>query len=135
LVVIQGFFIGNWSLNGTNLHITNLFDASGQYALPEGFSTPRSPTLPATNITHGSHGHGHGHGHSHSASGASGAVPASTTPKYTFQMTLQLRSRPLGRWNRLEIVEYGSVNTDGEFGLLPLKHERPFWFSKVKSWA
>ncbi|KAG9313070.1 hypothetical protein JVU11DRAFT_6510 [Chiua virens] len=55
--------------------------------------------------------------------------------RYQFQMTLTLRSKPLGRWNKLEFVSYESVNVeDGEVVLLPLKHERPFWFSKVKSW-
>ncbi|KIK99812.1 hypothetical protein PAXRUDRAFT_822351 [Paxillus rubicundulus Ve08.2h10] len=55
--------------------------------------------------------------------------------RYHFQMTLSLRSKPLGRWNKLDLVSYESVNVeDGEVVPLPLKHERPFWFSKVKSW-
>ncbi|KIJ65561.1 hypothetical protein HYDPIDRAFT_88327 [Hydnomerulius pinastri MD-312] len=55
--------------------------------------------------------------------------------RYHFQMTLGLRSRPLGRWNKLDLVSYESVSVeDGEVVPLPLKHERPFWFSKVKSW-
>ncbi|KAF9240634.1 hypothetical protein BU15DRAFT_87547 [Melanogaster broomeanus] len=40
-----------------------------------------------------------------------------------------------GRWNKLDLVSYESVNIeDGEVVPLPLKHERPFWFSKVTSW-
>ncbi|KAF8141518.1 hypothetical protein EV363DRAFT_1391970 [Boletus edulis] len=55
--------------------------------------------------------------------------------RYHFQMTLTLRSKPLGRWNKLDLVSYESVNIeDGEVMPLPLKHERPFWFSKVRSW-
>ncbi|EPQ56317.1 hypothetical protein GLOTRDRAFT_74909 [Gloeophyllum trabeum ATCC 11539] len=56
--------------------------------------------------------------------------------RYAFQMTLALRSRPLGRWNKLDIAAYETVNIEtGETDLLPLKHERPFWFSKVRSYA
>ncbi|THH27746.1 hypothetical protein EUX98_g6446 [Antrodiella citrinella] len=35
--------------------------------------------------------------------------PGSDPPKYTFQMTLELKSRPLGRWNRLNFVTYEST--------------------------
>ncbi|KAJ3555380.1 hypothetical protein NM688_g2607 [Phlebia brevispora] len=57
------------------------------------------------------------------------------SPKYTFQMTLDLRSRPLGRWNRLSLAAYETVSiADGEALPLPLKNERPFWFSKVRSY-
>ncbi|OAX36138.1 hypothetical protein K503DRAFT_772811 [Rhizopogon vinicolor AM-OR11-026] len=68
-------------------------------------------------------------------------VPAHSTGelqqgKYVFQMTLALRSRPLGRWNKLDFIGYDSVNVeDGEAISLPLKHERSFWFSRVRSWA
>ena len=56
--------------------------------------------------------------------------------RYTFQMTLELRSRPLGRWNRLDFQEYESVAVStGEAVALPLKKERPFWFSKVRSYS
>ncbi len=57
-------------------------------------------------------------------------------PKYTFHMTLDLRSRPLGRWNRLALTMYETIAiSDGEASALPLKNERPFWFSKVKSYT
>ena len=51
-------------------------------------------------------------------------------------MVLDLRSRPLGRWNRLDLRAYDSVRVgSGEAVPLALKNERPFWFSKVKSYA
>lgn len=71
----------------------------------------------------------------------SGLVDASgidswTANKYNFQMTLELRSRPLGKWNRLDILSYDSVNTEsGEETPVALKHDRPFWFSKVRSYG
>ncbi|KAL4250876.1 F-box only protein FBXO9/FBXO48 [Abortiporus biennis] len=57
--------------------------------------------------------------------------------RYTFQMTLDLRSRPmLGRWNRLDFKAYESVQVEsGEMTPVALKHDRPFWFSKVKSYS
>ncbi|TFK53425.1 hypothetical protein OE88DRAFT_1655559, partial [Heliocybe sulcata] len=59
-----------------------------------------------------------------------------SSKRYAFQMTLSLRSRPLGRWNKLDMAAYETVNLEtGETELLPLKHDRPFWFSKVKSYA
>ena len=62
--------------------------------------------------------------------------PSNPTSRYSFQMTLTLRSRPLGRWNKLEFVEYESINLeDGEATGLGLKNERPFWFSKVRSYG
>jgi len=54
---------------------------------------------------------------------------------YGFEMVLSLKSKPLGRWNRLTIEEYSSVNlSTGDTATLGLKHERPFWFSKVLSY-
>ncbi|KAG1812978.1 uncharacterized protein BJ212DRAFT_1483028 [Suillus subaureus] len=94
---MKGFYIGNWSLSGSTVYITNLDEK------------------------HLSHAH----------------VTTEPQPnKYFFQMTLALRSRPLGRWNKLDFIGYDSVNVeDGEAVPLPLKNERSFWFSKVKSWA
>ncbi|PVF98089.1 hypothetical protein CPB86DRAFT_387149 [Serendipita vermifera] len=61
---------------------------------------------------------------------------APTGPKYSFSMRLGLRSRPLGRWNKLDMLEYNSVSVaSGEATPLPLKHERPYWFSKVRSYG
>ncbi|KAG8949878.1 hypothetical protein FRC04_008181 [Tulasnella sp. 424] len=54
--------------------------------------------------------------------------------RYGFEMTLDLKSKPHGRWNKLTFTTYNSVQLEtGERELLALKHERPFWFSKVKS--
>ncbi|KAI0255908.1 hypothetical protein BJV78DRAFT_1174395 [Lactifluus subvellereus] len=64
------------------------------------------------------------------------ADPSDPNARYSFQMTLTLRSRPLGRWNRLEFNEYESIKLeDGEATPLALKNERPFWFSKVRSYT
>ncbi|KAG2075663.1 hypothetical protein BDR04DRAFT_855485 [Suillus decipiens] len=94
---MKGFYIGNWSLSGSTVYITNLDEK------------------------HRSHAH---------------ATTEQQPNKYLFQMTLALRSRPLGRWNKLDFIGYDSVNVeDGEAVPLPLKNERSFWFSKVKSWA
>lgn len=62
--------------------------------------------------------------------------PSNPDARYSFQMTLTLRSRPLGRWNKLDFDEYESVSVeDGEATRLGLKNERPFWFSKVRSYS
>lgn len=51
-------------------------------------------------------------------------------------MSLELRSKPLGRWNRLDIQSYDTLNLEtGDVTPVALKHERPFWFSKVRSYA
>ncbi|TFY78041.1 hypothetical protein EWM64_g5970, partial [Hericium alpestre] len=62
--------------------------------------------------------------------------PANTAAKYAFQMRLALHARPLGRWNKLDFAGYDSVNVaTGEVAPFALKNERPFWFSKVRSYA
>lgn len=62
--------------------------------------------------------------------------PSGDTLRYSFQMVLELRSRPLGRWNRLDFRAYDSVSlSSGEATPLALKNDRPFWFSKVRSYA
>ncbi|KAI0654057.1 hypothetical protein C8Q70DRAFT_1030767 [Cubamyces menziesii] len=62
--------------------------------------------------------------------------PGTNNTRYSFQMVLDLRSRPLGRWNRLDFREYNSVHLgSGEATPLALKNDRPFWFSKVRSYA
>ncbi|KAJ7170499.1 hypothetical protein C8R43DRAFT_981948 [Mycena crocata] len=68
-------------------------------------------------------------------------IPPVTTPgnhqpfaRYSFSMILSLRSRPVGRWNKLDLTAYNSVDLEnGNTTPLGLRHERPFWFSKVKS--
>ncbi|KAG1725724.1 hypothetical protein EDB19DRAFT_1754152 [Suillus lakei] len=94
---MKGFYIGNWSLSGSTVYVTNLVE---KHPSPAHAATEPQPN------------------------------------KYFFQMTLALRSRPLGRWNKLDFIGYDSVNVeDGEAVPLPLKNERSFWFSKVKSWS
>jgi F-box protein 9 len=89
--------------------------------------------------------------------------PSGLLTKYGFEMVLTLKSKPLGRfvasssltltvsltreatmrlqclqpfsWNKLELREYNTVRMDtGEGDPLPLRHERPFWFSRVRSY-
>ena len=72
--------------------------------------------------------HSHKH-HNHTPAVAEGQT------HYMFVMGLELRSRPLGKWNRLDIESYDSVNLEsGDTVPVALKHERPFWFSKVRSY-
>jgi F-box protein 9 len=54
---------------------------------------------------------------------------------YVFQMTLQLWSKPTGRWNRLEFMAYHSVDLEtGEVAPVSWKHETtPLLFNKVRS--
>lgn len=62
--------------------------------------------------------------------------PSGEAMRYSFQMVLDLRSRPLGRWNRLDISAYESVALEtGETSPFPLTNDRPYWFSKVRSYA
>jgi len=105
---MQGLLMGTWRLMGTTVQISNLIDASGKSTLP----------VPDSNSSHH-------------------PTPSSTSRmRYTFQMTLTLRSHPLGRWNRLDLAAYDSVEIDsGEEVPVALKHERPFWFSKVRSYV
>lgn len=108
---VQGLFLGQWQLTGTTVHLSNLVDASGRFAVP-GVDEP--PIEIASAIT--------------TASGVQ--------MRYVFTMTLDLRSRPLGRWNRMDIQSYDSVNMEtGDVHPVALKHERPFWFSKVRSYT
>ena len=63
--------------------------------------------------------------------------PPPGTLRYSFDMELKLRSRPTGRWNKLDFVRYESVDLyqAGERCSVPLKNERPFWFSKVRGYS
>ncbi|KAF9038454.1 hypothetical protein BJ165DRAFT_1324052, partial [Panaeolus papilionaceus] len=122
---MKGFYIGTWKLEGTTVHITDLIDASGRYFIPHinlfgdkatsdiELKTP-SLGVPTQHVTN---------------------APGAEFAKYAFGMMLGLKSRPLGRWNKMEILEYESVKIDtGDAYPISLKHERPFWFSKVKSY-
>ena len=55
-----------------------------------------------------------------------------TMQKYAFRMVFSLRQTHRGKWNKLDLLEYFSVNlTNGEVLPLPQKHSRPFHFSRV----
>ncbi|KZT56894.1 hypothetical protein CALCODRAFT_496901 [Calocera cornea HHB12733] len=59
-----------------------------------------------------------------------------TALKYEFAMDLTLTSARNMRWNKIEMQWYASVNVDtGEVQELPIKRERPFYFSKVRSYS
>jgi len=103
---MKGLFRGQWKLTGTTVQLSGLTDASGRFKLPE-------PT-------------------------DSGSLdpPSGEQAKYVFEMALDLQTRPLGRWNKMVIHSYHSVNTVSEIVTpVALKHERPFWFSKVRSYV
>ncbi len=132
----QGLYIGTWSLSGTTIILSNLFDASGRYPIPEftdfssfgSSSTNTTTTTTANDIL--AHHHKHHHSHTHVSD------PQQQSSRYAFAMSLNLRSKPLGRWNRLDIQSYDTLNLEtGDVTPVVLKHERPFWFSKVKSYA
>lgn len=61
----------------------------------------------------------------------------SSTFPYVFQITLQLSSRPLGKWNKLSILAYDSVHVEsGEMIPVSINQENTqFMFSKVKSYG
>lgn len=102
---MTGFYIGTWSLVGTTIELSNLLDASGRFQL--------SPD----------------HHHTH------GPASENRRNRYAFSMTLSLVSRPLGRWNKMHIEAYNSVHLEtGDVNPVALKQERPFWFSKVRSY-
>ena len=116
LTHIQGLFIGEWVLDDRIVYITNLSDASDVSKVPlpnAGPSSSTSTTAPHINPN---------------------AIPYPT--RYVFQMALNLQSRPLGKWNKLEFSGYDSVDLEsGETIPLSLKHERPYYFSKVRSYT
>jgi F-box protein 9 len=113
---MKGLFIGEWQLDDNTVYITNLLDASGKLSLPL-LTSQSSPSAPM-----------------HYSSAI--ATTTSYSTRYAFQMTLTLRSRPLGRWNKLNFEAYDSVDLEsGETIPLNLKHERAFWFSKVRSYT
>jgi F-box protein 9 len=116
--------MGTWELQGTTINIRTLLDAA--YLSPHmcNLDLSGSPVKERSAMEHclrpnhlGTH-------------------PSLPAPRYNFQMLLELRSRPLGRWNKLELRAYESVAADsGEICGLKLKNERNFWFTRVKSWG
>lgn len=63
-------------------------------------------------------------------------VEPGSDAKYEFEMELGLRETGRGRWNKLDILSYSSINlATGESLGLSLKHQKPFYFSKwVSKW-
>ncbi|KAG6833000.1 hypothetical protein H0H87_012586 [Tephrocybe sp. NHM501043] len=103
---MQGLQVGTWHLTDTTIQLSNLLDGSGRFPLP-------------TDDPHTVH---------HS--------PIVESSRYTFVMTLGLVSKPTGRWNKMHIVAYNSVHLEsGDVHPVALKHERPYWFSKVRSYS
>ncbi|KAF6761612.1 hypothetical protein DFP72DRAFT_879128 [Ephemerocybe angulata] len=160
---MKGFYIGNWYLTGTTLSVVNLMDASGKYVVPlhdattltsdwsslgfdrpspapSGTATPTTNPAPSSSTNHPTahptSARGGRGGHSHQGHSGQSNAAAPEQIRYVFDMSLQLKSKPLGRWNKLDMETYDSVNLEtGEVHPFPLKHERPFWFSKVRSFA
>lgn len=69
--------------------------------------------------------------------------PSDSGRPYTFLMELALKSKPIGKWNRLSLFSYSSVDSrNGEVVPLSLTKETEstkngntgFWFSRVLSW-
>lgn len=70
--------------------------------------------------------------------------PQNLSKPYTFLMDLSLKSMPLGKWNRLALTSYSSVDSrNGDVVALSLAKEYDatkgrdtgFWFSRVLSWG
>jgi len=123
-----------WELCGETVHLYNLVDASGRYPVPDpstivigsadkepDLSIPGVPGLGVVTTRH---------------TAATSAAPVAQRARYVFDMTLALKSRPLGRWNKMDILTYDSIHLEtGEANAFPLKNERGFWFSRVKSYT
>ncbi|WVQ77810.1 hypothetical protein IAR50_007500 [Cryptococcus sp. DSM 104548] len=61
--------------------------------------------------------------------------PGVKEAKYEFEMELALRETTRGRWNKLDLLEYRSVNLGTDEALrLGLRNQKPFYFSKVRSY-
>ncbi|KAJ9099167.1 hypothetical protein QFC21_004047 [Naganishia friedmannii] len=57
--------------------------------------------------------------------------PGLHTPKYEFEMDLCLKTTTRGRWDKVDMLTYQSINlVNGEALGLSLKHQKPFYFSK-----
>lgn len=134
---MKGLFLGQWKLVGTAVHLSHLLDASTRCGIPVieahqsggshvSYDSQGLSQGPNTNSSSITHKRGHG-------SNSSTQMDAA---RYTFEMTLNLRSKPLGKWNRMDIQTYDTLNLEsGDVYPVALKHERPFWFSKVRSYT
>ncbi|TFK63000.1 hypothetical protein BDN72DRAFT_848118 [Pluteus cervinus] len=140
---MKGLYLGTWSLIGTTIHLSNLVEASGKYPIPDPidgdlvvpFIPPPPLLLSQAPLAPLVYGYGHHHG-AHGAHNNANNNATSDNLRYIFSMTLGLRARPKGRWNKLDIESYDSINLGtGDTTPVALKHERPFWFSKVRSYG
>jgi F-box protein 9 len=124
---IQGFSTGTWTLDPSTstVHVRSLIDPSKPPLPP----LPPAPPVPLHVLLPNHPAHHPAH---HPA-----PPPPPGTLRYSFDMELKLRSRPMGRWNRLDFVRYESVDLfqAGERCDVPLKNERSFWFSKVRRYS
>ncbi|KIY62254.1 hypothetical protein CYLTODRAFT_427053 [Cylindrobasidium torrendii FP15055 ss-10] len=103
---MQGLFFGRWMLEGTQVYITNLVEAIDSH-VPISLEDDLGDILLAN----------------------------PDLVRYVFTMTLSLKSKPLGRWNRLDFTAFDSMQLrSGESLPVLAKHERPFWFSKIRSY-
>jgi len=126
---LKGLFFGNWHLSGNTVYLSNLIDASSHALSSVDFSSSAAVAA----LIRGPDATANVHGHHIHVRHSSDALP---TIRYVFKMSLALLSRPLGRWNKMDIVTYDSVSLEsGETNSVGLKHERPFWFSKVRSYV
>ena len=61
--------------------------------------------------------------------------PGVSKLKYEFEMTLALLSSSRGRWNKLTLQDYHSLNlATGEEVPIRLFNQKPFFFSRVRSY-
>ncbi|PWN33107.1 uncharacterized protein FA14DRAFT_104277, partial [Meira miltonrushii] len=59
-----------------------------------------------------------------------------TLSRYNFRLILKLDGRNRGKWDRMEMLEYESINlVSGEICPLPMNHKKPFHFSPVRSYG
>ncbi|WVR06828.1 hypothetical protein IAU60_003864 [Kwoniella sp. DSM 27419] len=111
----KGLHFGRWKLvrSDSPAHPVNLNRLNGELVKPIGQKGSRDARVIVTDLLE----------------------PGNASPKYEFEMELGLKSTGRGRWNKLEIIEYRSINLlTGEVLALTLKHQKPFYFSKVRSY-
>lgn len=59
-----------------------------------------------------------------------------TLSRYNFRLIFKLDGRNRGKWDRMEMLEYESINlVSGEICPLPMNHKKPFHFSPVRSYG
>ncbi|KAF8318743.1 hypothetical protein DL93DRAFT_2225638 [Clavulina sp. PMI_390] len=114
----KGFYIGTWSLSGNTVTVRELLDPSGQLT-KYGFEMILTiKSKPTGRLVY-----------------TSPALLFSFFPMSSLFTERGPSVFCIPRWNKLELEEYNSVKLEtGEGDALPLRNERPFWFSKVRSY-